>query len=85
MNKLTCSSIAAWPSPMLLPKSTKLSTAPACPVPCPRPRQRQASHPSPDCCSAALVTKLSCDAYFLGDAPSKFTCEQKVTDLVPVN
>ena len=75
--KLTCSSTAAWLNPILLPKTTKSSTAPACPVPCPRPRQRQAPRPSPDCCSTAPVPKLFCDAYFLGDAPSKFTCEQK--------
>ena len=78
--KLTCSSTAAWLNPILLPKTTKSSTAPACPVPCPRPRQRQASRPSHDCCSTAPVAKLICDADFLGDAPSKFTCEQKVTD-----
>ena len=62
---------------MILPKTTKSSTAPACPVPCPRPRQRQAPRPSHDCCSTAPVAKLICDADFLGDAPSKFTCEQK--------
>ena len=75
--KLTCSSTAAWLSPILLPNSTKSSITPACPVPCPRPRQRQAPRAKPDCCSTALVAKLICDADFLGDAPSKFTCEPK--------
>ena len=62
---------------MLLSKSTNSSTAPGCPVPCPRARARarQAPRPSPDCCSAELVAKLSCDVYFLGDAPSKSSSE----------
>ena len=78
--KLTCSSTAAWLNPIILPKTTKSSTAPACPVPCPRPRQRQAPRPSPDCCSTPPMAKLICVAYFLGFASSKFTCEAKATD-----
>ena len=74
--KLTCSSTAAWLNPILLPKTTKSSTAPACPVPCPRPRQRQAPRPSPDCCSTAAVAKLLCDADFLSAALSKYSAEE---------
>ena len=75
--KLTCSSTAAWLNPILLPKTTKSSTAPACPVPCPRPRQRQAPRPSHDCCSTAPVAKLICDADFLSAALSKSICEAR--------
>ena len=75
--KLTRSSTAAWPSPMLLSKSTNASTAPACPVPCPRPRLRQAPRPSPDhnCCSTALGTKLFGAGYFMSAALSKYFTE----------
>ena len=70
--KLTCSSTAAWLNPILLPNSTRASTAPACHVPCPHPRQRQAPRPSHDCCCTAPVAKLICDADFLDDAPNKY-------------
>ena len=53
---------------------TSLSCPLSPPPPAPSPRA------SPDCCSTAPVAKLFCDADSLGDAPSKFTCEQNITD-----
>ena len=73
--KLTCSSTAAWPSPMLLPNSKSSSTAPACPIPCPRACPRQATRASPDCCNAAQVAKPICAVYFLSAALSKCSAE----------
>ena len=67
--KLTCSSAAAWLSPMLLPNTPFRSTAAACSVLCP-PAKRNV--PATSRLASSERTKLICAACPLGAAPSKY-------------
>ena len=72
--KLTCSSIAAWLSPMLLPnnpfRSTR-STAAACSVPCPPAASAKPNVPAMSSATAARGMQLISAAALLSAALSK--------------
>ena len=70
--KLTCSSTAAWLSPMLLPNTQFRSTAAACSVPCPPAASAKRNVPVTSRQASSERTKLIYAAYSLGAAPSEF-------------
>jgi hypothetical protein len=73
--KLTCSSTAAWLSPMLLPNTPFRSTATACSVPCPPAASAKPNVPVPTSATSSEGTKLFCAAALVGAAPSKSPTE----------
>ena len=73
--KLTCSSTAAWLSPMLLPNTPFCFTAAACSVPCPPAASAKQNVPVTSRQASSERTKLICAACSLGAAPSKYPVE----------